>query len=189
MKKKPTQDQLLRHYSQRQPKKFTQIDGFSGDTEGDEDGHTIYSSETYELMSGAYAVRVLVTDGTHKQNVLTILDKIRAQIANKGIPFFGERVKLAIKLNNAICNDPCAMCLARTDPDGVDLFLEESWALVCDECGDKHAPELMAVLRAGRNLNAISSQPPREALFGEVTPNRFQARRMKFEDNETDFPF
>ena len=55
----------------------------------------------------------------------------------------GDR-DLAIKLNNTLSNDPCAICGARTDPVGVDLFLARSWSLVCGECGWKHAPELAA---------------------------------------------
>jgi hypothetical protein len=54
--------------------------------------------------------------------------------------------RLAIKLNNAITNDPCAICGARTDPTGIDLFLADTWELVCIECGRKHAPELAALL-------------------------------------------
>lgn len=54
--------------------------------------------------------------------------------------------RLAIKLNNIITNDPCAICGARTDPNGIDLFLADTWELVCMECGRKHAPELTAFL-------------------------------------------
>ena len=56
-------------------------------------------------------------------------------------------VKLAIKDNNCATNDPCALCGARTDPDvGPELFMADSWALVCHECGAKYAPALMAGL-------------------------------------------
>jgi hypothetical protein len=54
---------------------------------------------------------------------------------------------LAIKLNNCASNDPCELCGFRTDPEvGPELFLEGTWALVCYECGNKHAPELMDLL-------------------------------------------
>jgi hypothetical protein len=55
--------------------------------------------------------------------------------------------RLAIKLNNCASNDPCALCGFRTDPEvGPELFLEGTWALVCYECGDKHAPALVDML-------------------------------------------
>lgn len=58
---------------------------------------------------------------------------------------------LAIKLNNAATNDPCAICRQRTDPEvGPDLFLADSYALVCYDCGWKYAPELMAMLESYR---------------------------------------
>ncbi len=61
-------------------------------------------------------------------------------------------VSLEIKLNNAASNDPCEICGARTDPEvGPELFLAGSWALVCYECGDKYAPELLRCLLEYRN--------------------------------------
>jgi hypothetical protein len=54
---------------------------------------------------------------------------------------------LAIKLNNCAANDPCAICGERTDPEvGPELFLEGTWALVCYECGNKYAPQLVDIL-------------------------------------------
>jgi len=54
---------------------------------------------------------------------------------------------LAIKFNVVSTNDPCALCGARTDPrHGPELFLDRTWALVCYQCGGKHAPELVQVL-------------------------------------------
>jgi hypothetical protein len=41
---------------------------------------------------------------------------------------------IEIKHNNAITNDPCAICGARCDPTGIDPFLSGTWALVCNEC-------------------------------------------------------
>ena len=168
MKKKPTQDQLLQHYARSQPKRFAQIDGFAnvppwsamGD---DSNAGAIFGGETYELMSGAYAVRVLITEGTKAKVALALLDKIKEWIKRDGLPL-AESHRLAIKLNNTLTNDPCALCGARTDPDGVDLFLEESMALVCDECGDRHAPELVRVPRTSRGARAVpaSSRAPWE---------------------------
>jgi hypothetical protein len=148
---RPTKDQLLAHYAKRQPKRFTQIDGFTEVLPyevlaGDPDGHSVSTGETFELMSGAYAIRLLITEGTEKVQALALLDKIKSAIAGDRISL-SPIPKLAIKLNSVLTNDPCALCGARTDPSGVDLFLDESMKLVCDECGLRHAPELMTLLR------------------------------------------
>jgi hypothetical protein len=64
-----------------------------------------------------------------------------------------EAPTLAIKLNNCASNDPCVLCGKRTDPEvGPELFLEGTWALVCYECGDKHAPELVKLIMLGRPM-------------------------------------
>jgi hypothetical protein len=55
--------------------------------------------------------------------------------------------RLAIKLNNCVSKDPCALCGFHTDPEvGPELFLEGTWALVCYDCGNKHAPALVDLL-------------------------------------------
>jgi hypothetical protein len=58
-----------------------------------------------------------------------------------------EKPRLAIMLNNAGSNDPCAICRSRTDPEvGPELFLYPTMALVCYDCGREHAPELVDAL-------------------------------------------
>jgi hypothetical protein len=58
----------------------------------------------------------------------------------------------SIKHNNLASNDPCAICGARTDPwVGLELFLRDSFALVCHECVHKYAPEFLARLYAFRD--------------------------------------
>jgi hypothetical protein len=67
--------------------------------------------------------------------------------AGKGGIMKDEAPRLAIKLNNCASNDPCELCGFRTDPEvGPELFLEGTWALVCYECGNKHAPALVDLL-------------------------------------------
>lgn len=48
--------------------------------------------------------------------------------------------------SSRIC-EPCAMCgkITRGHPRG-DLFLRYSWQVVCRECGEKYAPDLVACL-------------------------------------------
>jgi len=169
--KRPTKDQLLQRYARRQPRQFTQLDGFTKVAPfdvmgGDDDGHALMGGETYELMSGAYAVRLLVTEGAEKHDVLALLEKMRRWIARDGISL-APPPRLAIKLNNVLTNDPCALCGARTDPSGVDLFLDESASLVCDVCGNLHAPELMRVLNASRarTVKPFRSQPHTADFF------------------------
>ena len=58
-------------------------------------------------------------------------------------------MNIAIRLNNCAAIYPCALCGERTDPRiGPELFLASSWAIVCRECGRKHAPELADLLEA-----------------------------------------
>lgn len=50
---------------------------------------------------------------------------------------------LAIRCNNTAANDPCALCGARTDPSvGPELFLNNTYELVCLDCARQFEPEL-----------------------------------------------
>jgi hypothetical protein len=67
---------------------------------------------------------------------------------------------------------------ANPDPElGPELFVEGTWALVCYECGQKHAPELMRCLFEYRNtlrLEGFSNDFPGTAVIvdqGEDAPN------------------
>lgn len=58
-----------------------------------------------------------------------------------------EHVELAIKLNDQASNYECAVCGdERASAEGPELFLADTWDLVCDECGRKHAPLLTALI-------------------------------------------
>jgi hypothetical protein len=58
-----------------------------------------------------------------------------------------EEVKLAIKYNNVGVSGVCPICGSRTEPKiPLAIFLEDSWTVVCDECGEKFAPEIHALL-------------------------------------------
>jgi hypothetical protein len=58
-----------------------------------------------------------------------------------------EPLELAIKLNGEATEYECAVCGdARTSAEGPELFLADTWDLVCDECGRRHAPLLAALL-------------------------------------------
>ena len=61
-----------------------------------------------------------------------------------------DQVELAIKLNEESSAYECAVCGdARTSAQGAELFLADTWDLVCDECGRKYAPLLMALIDLG----------------------------------------
>ena len=57
-----------------------------------------------------------------------------------------EPTDLVIRLNTALTNDPCALCGQPTDPTGIDLYLADRAALVCNACGLLHAPALVRLL-------------------------------------------
>lgn len=86
----PTKDECLKHYADREPTYFVQFDGWDKPHgavgyPGDGDGQEINGGRTYELMTGAYAVRVLLRPGYPKARVLMLLDKIRQWI-DRGDP-------------------------------------------------------------------------------------------------------
>jgi len=61
-----------------------------------------------------------------------------------------NQVALAIKLNGESSAYECALCAdERTSAEGLELFLADTWDLVCDECGRKYAPLLMALMDLG----------------------------------------
>mgnify|MGYP001607467561 CR=1 FL=1 len=60
-------------------------------------------------------------------------------------------IKLSIKDNNLIKQDWCKICGSAVDPDsGPSLFMANSWSLVCDECGEKYAPDLLRLVKIHR---------------------------------------
>ena len=61
-----------------------------------------------------------------------------------------EVVELAIKLNEESSEYECAVCGAkRTSAAGPELFLADTWDIVCDACGRDHAPLLAALIDLG----------------------------------------
>jgi len=65
--------------------------------------------------------------------------------------------RVELKHNTTITNDPCAFCGTRTDPDGLDYFKAGTWALVCDGCAQRYAPELV---QQKMNLRATNRKWP-----------------------------
>lgn len=50
-------------------------------------------------------------------------------------------VKIAIKDNNVCVKSPCPLCGQTVDPKaGPQLFMADTWELVCEKCAEKHSP-------------------------------------------------
>ena len=89
---KPTKDELLAKYQDREPSYFIQFDVVINAkpddvTRPDEDRDDICATETYELMRGTN-VRVLIKPGTLPGQVRRALKKIRRMIQKSGLPNF-----------------------------------------------------------------------------------------------------
>lgn len=91
-----TKAELLEHYATKEPKEFYRVDGFySPESLGvdplyhavphDSDGDCIMSGERTELMTGAWAVRVLIPESTSKETAIRILEKIKKSIERYGV--------------------------------------------------------------------------------------------------------
>jgi hypothetical protein len=84
---------------------------------------------------------------------MTLMDWLR-----KNSP---ERSKLALKYNGCTTHDPYAICGEQTDSVvGPELFLEDSWRLVCDICGERYAPELLRLKDIYSSLQLHATKPP-----------------------------
>lgn len=78
---KPSKDDLLKHYSEREPTRFVQFDVFvraEGDDliHPDKDGDWLSCGVTHELMTPIERVRVLVTNGVTQEEAVRALKKV-----------------------------------------------------------------------------------------------------------------
>ncbi|MHC4663544.1 MAG: hypothetical protein ACYS8W_17940 [Planctomycetota bacterium] len=82
--KKYTKEELLNHYSQKEPNPFFQFDAYYGQMHGDyppdKDNDFFMEEVTVELMGGIPHVRVLVTPKTSPEVAARQLEKIAARI-------------------------------------------------------------------------------------------------------------
>ncbi|HVF56748.1 MAG TPA: hypothetical protein VM934_11390 [Pyrinomonadaceae bacterium] len=62
---------------------------------------------------------------------------------------------MVIRVNTVLTNDPCALCGEPTDPTGIDLYLADRLALVCQTCGLFHAPALVRLLNLASAANTF----------------------------------
>jgi hypothetical protein len=95
---KPSKGDLLEHYCQKEPVPFIQFDDITDSNpldsfiEPDEDGDFLSVTDTWELMSGTPAVRVLIRPGLSKKMVSKALQKIAKWILKSDI--LEERKKM-----------------------------------------------------------------------------------------------
>lgn len=59
----------------------------------DHEGDCVLSGVTQELMTGAYAVRVLITPGTSPDKAHDLLNKIADQVAEDGFTFHQDELE------------------------------------------------------------------------------------------------
>ena len=79
-----------------------------------------------------------------------------------------QDIHLAIKINESSSEYVCAVCGdERISASGLELFLADTWDLVCAECGREHAPLLVALLDLGGAAEGFTAT--RLAVSGSET--------------------
>ena len=88
-----------------------------------------------------------------------------------------DKPEIVIKWNNCATNDPCAMCGTRTNPYvGPELFYDETYRLVCWNCGRKINPELIATLEAVHSCDG--AMPEIQRRLDKAAESRVHMMRM-----------
>lgn len=133
--------ELLEHYASREPVRFIQIDDFCDPgawdsvVTPDEDGHSIWSGITHELMTGIYNIRLLIRPDTSIDTVLGFLKKMTQRLSEKDFVEFyhhllaqeedgGLIVRRAMKLCNFCgCDYEEDKIVTMTKFDGEEYFI------------------------------------------------------------------
>jgi hypothetical protein len=136
--------ELLRHYANRKPRRFRQIDGFAnmhGDMlDGDGDGYVVASTETHELMRGA-DVRVLIPFETTQADAASLLQRILGTF---------ERDDRADRPGCALCDN--------LDRDGGILWDDSRF--LCAECWREVAKNFDSAKAAACRPQPVSTDHP-----------------------------
>lgn len=78
--------------------------------------------------------------------------KNEVESLNKALRAMGI-VNLAIKFYNCASDRPCAICGHLMEPlTGPELYLADTWEMVCWDCGRKYGPVLVDILTAYESL-------------------------------------
>ena len=71
-----------------------------------------------------------------------------------------SELELVISDNFDATNEPCALCGCQFRLTvGPEVFVKETWNLVCRECASIHAPELLPMLETVREDRPANPQP------------------------------
>mgnify|MGYP001211647395 CR=1 FL=1 len=76
--------------------------------------------------------------------------------------------KITLKRNNILTNDPCAFCGGRCDPGGFDYFVKGTGRLVCDQCAEKYAPELVEIQKAALAFSEMETSMILSNIRGKI---------------------
>lgn len=89
-----------------------------------------------------------------------------------------EHIKLAIKPSSSAGAQLCAVCGKKTEPQRpFDLFLNDTPQMVCKDCGEKHAPELVSLLDYFYKGHYV--EPEHEAIESEISALKTISQNMQ----------
>ncbi len=92
-----------------------------------------------------------------------------------------EHMKLAIKPSSLAGAELCALCGKKTEPQRpFDLFLNDTQQLVCKNCGEKTAPELISLLDYFYKGHYV--EPEHETIETEVSAIKTICQNMQTEN-------
>ena len=87
-----------------------------------------------------------------------ILAHVLRERARRNTSGTGAQTWLEVRPNPCVTNDPCALCGARCDPTGMDVFVARTCSLVCDRCAEENVPGILA--KAHLALDPYSDEDP-----------------------------
>ena len=79
---RPTKQDLLKDYKEKDVRKFLQIDGFA--TAEDTGEQELYCVESYELRSTFSAVRIYIDEAAKREEVVSLLEKLFKWVSSDG---------------------------------------------------------------------------------------------------------
>ncbi len=99
-----TKKELLKHYSTKNPRHLKQYDIFTDPKTWDSvvSPNSVWMTETDELMSAPWTVRLLVNSNLSNKEVIKALNKIKLAVKSPGTAYQivkGQTKKLNIKQN------------------------------------------------------------------------------------------
>ena len=96
--------------------------------------------------------------------------------------------RIVLKANNVQADEHCAICGEWTETAfGMEMFLEEGFAVVCGECGKEHAP----VVKAARDILHEEANFKRQypGMFADDAAKQWDAEFQPTTVTDDEFPF